>query len=48
METNHNIWENSDDLYESRGTNSTETNYCIFNFDFTRSMNLESKINVYF
>lgn len=47
MKTNHNIWENLDDLYESRDTNSTETNYRIFNFDFTRSMNLESKINVY-
>lgn len=47
MKTNHNIWENLDDLYESRDTNSTETNYRIFNFDFTWSMNLESKINVY-
>lgn len=35
MKTNHNIWENLDDLYESRDTNSTETNYRIFNFDFT-------------
>lgn len=47
MKTDHNIWENVDDLYGSRRTNSTETNYPIFNFDFIGSMNLESKINVY-
>lgn len=47
MKINHNIWENLDDLYGSRDTNSTETNYHIFNFDFKWSMNLESKINVY-
>jgi hypothetical protein len=35
MKINHNIWEHLDDLYGNRDTNSMETNYLTFNFDFT-------------